>query len=236
MGQRPSKRTGDRASTDAIPRVGDPRRADGRSIFAAEESWEPILELEKDLIFHVVRTRLESTCLSCGGLSRLAKAFASYYPPITNLTLTSCGLVGSLSPEVVLLKMLSFLDVSENNLVDVDCVSSLSCLTELRVQHNCLKRLPSDIQRAKGLTRLDASHNCLTSLPMLDGLDCLTKLMTSCNGGLQPELEVWIVSETTEQVKELNATNKAFTRVKMAMLAWMLTAKHLNNLVNRDVR
>ena len=74
----------------------------------------------------------------------------------------------------------------------------------------------------------------MVSLRALSLLPRLATVMTTCNQ-LPRETEVWIVQDRAAVVR-WGATVAAVSRVRAALLAWLLVARHYNALLNRDAR
>lgn len=154
------------------------------------ESLSPLAGLTE-----LVSVRFEDCRIDAEHLTILAKL-----PSLQRLTLTGCGL--STIADLAGAQNLTYLDLSNNTLrnlevltemtglyeinlshnavTDLTALSSLPALARLDVSYNSLTTLAPMAQCAK-LTYLDASHNALSALDGLDGFTALTQLAVDHN-------------------------------------------------------
>lgn len=99
-------------------------------------------------------------------------------PALKSLTLSNCGLATSAGLEQ--LKKLTYLDLSENTIRNIDALMSMTELQELYMSHNALTDLTA-LTGLKKLTALDVSYNSVQTLVPLYNLTGLQELNIANN-------------------------------------------------------
>ncbi len=99
-------------------------------------------------------------------------------PELTRLTLNGCGLSAAAALEP--LTKLTYLDLGNNTIRNIDALVGMKHLLELHLQQNALIDL-SSLSGLTKLTNLDVSGNSLTDLSPLLGLSALEHLDASTN-------------------------------------------------------
>ncbi len=99
-------------------------------------------------------------------------------PQLTRLTLNGCGLSTTTGLERAV--NLTYLDLSNNTIRNIQALSAMPQLQEVYLQHNALTSL-SALARLTNVTSLDVSYNTLTTLAPIDSLAGLKWLDVSNN-------------------------------------------------------
>ena len=143
------------------------------------------------------------------------------------LTLSGCGLTTA-SP-LKNLTALTYLDLSDNTIRNIEPLQGFTKLTEAYLQHNVLMDLGS-LANLTGITKLDLSYNALNSLSPISGLSGLVWLNASHNtieklNGLETLVNLQYLDlssnaimdltpiSTCSVLTELNVSNNALTEI-----------------------
>lgn len=171
----------------------------------------------------LVSLRLEDCRISAESLSILANL-----PSLQRLTLNNCGL--STIADLAGAQNLTYLDISNNTLQNLDILSEMTTLYEVNLSHNAvidltaLSTLPAlekldvsynalttlaPMANSPKLSWLDASHNSLTALDGLDQFSSLTHLAVDYN-----QLTDISILATCTGMTELSISNNAVTDIR----------------------
>ena len=118
--------------------------------------------------------RIEKTALPADAISAIA-----ILPKLESLTLKNCQLSSIAGLET--LTTLTYLDLSNNTIRNIDALAMLQNLQTLYLHHNALIDL-SPLTSLVKLTTLDVSYNSVGSLRPLENLGALTWLNLDSNG------------------------------------------------------
>ena len=162
---------------------------------------------------------------------------------LESLTLNNCGLATTAGLEQ--LKNLTYLDLSNNTIRNIDALMSMTELQELYMAHNALTDLTS-LTSLKKLVKLDVSYNSIKSLLPLYNVTGLQELNVSNNLILEitnidklsalKKLDIsnnQLVDASTlatcTSLEELNISNNQLTNVTMLSSLMKLTSLNFSH-------
>lgn len=128
-------------------------------------------------------------------------------PALERLTLDDCSLSTLAGLEHA--KNLTYLDLSNNTLRNLEPLSSMDQLRTLKMAHNALTNLDV-LSNLTSLTELDVSYNTLTTLASLSGCWNLTSLVANNN-----QIDTLVGLDQLSELKILNLNKNKLTDVSI---------------------
>ena len=146
-------------------------------------------------------------------------------PSLKRLTLSDCKLSGIAPLEKA--TGLTYLDVNNNAIRNIDAVRALLDLQELNLQHNAVSSLAA-LSPLKQLEKLDISYNAITSLSPVSKLTALTWLDASVNsitdlGQIENLMKLTYVSLSNNQLSNISALSACTSITELNIASNSLT-------------